>query len=145
MGPTKRGKGTKIMVIADKSSLPIAIHVGSASPAEVTLVEKTIVTHFTKETPTLLIGDKAYDSDPLDSILHDTYDINLVAPHKANRVKARTQDGRTLRRYKKRWKIERFNAWIQNFRRIVTRWEYKLANYTGFVHLACLVILLRSM
>ena len=82
MGPTKRGKGTKIMVIADKSSLPVAVHVGSASPAEVTLVEKTIVTHFTKETPTLLIGDKAYDSDPLDSILHATYDINLVAPHK---------------------------------------------------------------
>jgi transposase len=108
-------------------------------------VEKTIDTHFTKETPTLLIGDKAYDSDPLDRVLKDTYNINLVAPHKANRVKPQTQDGRTLRRYKKRWKIERFNAWIQNFRRVTVRWEYKLENYTGFVQLACLLILLRSM
>ena len=133
------------MVIADKSSLPIAVHVGSASPSEITLEEKTIATHFTNTTPTLLIGDKAYDSDPLDTVLKDTYNIDLVAPHKANRVKAKTQDGRTLRRYKKRWKVERFNAWIQNFRRVTTRWEYKLENYVGFVQLACLLILLRSM
>lgn len=133
------------MVIADKNSLPVAISVGSASPCEVTLVETTIDAKFTKATPTLLIGDKAYDSDPLDHKLKAAYDIDLIAPHKRNRVKAKTQDGRQLRRYRKRWKIERFNAWIQNFRRVTTRWEYKLANYVGFVHLACILILLRSM
>ena len=145
MGPTKRGKGTKIMVIANKDSLPVAISVGSASPSEVTLVETTIDARFTKTNPTLLIGDKAYDSDPLDQRLKEKYDIDMVSPHKRNRVKTPTQDGRQLRRYRKRWKIERFNAWIQNFRRVTTRWEYKLANYVGFVHLACILILLRSM
>ena len=145
MGPTKRGKGCKIMVIADKKSLPVAIHVGSASPSGNTLVETTINARYTKTTPTLLIGDKAYDSDPLDAYLKDTYDVSLVAPHKVNRIKPKTQDGRQFRRYKKRWKIERFNAWIQNFRRVTTRWEYKLPNYAGFVQLACLLILLRNM
>jgi len=133
------------MVIADKNSLPVAVRVGSASPSEVTLVETTINTKYTKANPTLLVGDKAYDSDPLDQYLKDTYDVSLIAPHKANRVKPKTQDGRPFRRYKKRWKIERLNAWLQNFRRVTIRWEYKLANYTGFVQLACLLILLRNM
>jgi transposase len=133
------------MVIADQKSLPIAVSVGSASPSENTLVKTTINACYTKGTPTLLIGDKAYDSDPLDHYLKETYDVSLIAPHKANRVKPKTQDGRPFRRYKKRWKIERFNAWIQNFRRVTTRWEYKLANYTGFVQLACLLILMRNM
>jgi transposase len=133
------------MVIADKNSLPVAVSVGSASPWEVTLVEKTIDSRFTKTTPTLLIGDKAYDSDPLDATLEETYGIDMIAPHRNGRVKKPTQDGRPLRRYKKRWKVERFNAWIQNFRRVTIRWEYKLENYRGFVLLACILILLRSM
>jgi len=71
-------------------------------------------------------------------------DIELIAPHKANRKKAPTQDGRKLRRYRRRWKIERLFAWLQNFRRIVVRYEYHSDNYLGFVHLACIVILLRN-
>jgi len=52
-----------------------------------------------------LIGDKAYDSDPLDERLR-AEGIELIAPHKTNRVKPATQDGRKLRRYQRRWKIE---------------------------------------
>jgi transposase len=54
-----------------------------------------------------------------------------------------TQDGRPLRRYRRRWKIERLFAWLQNFRRLVTRWEHRAENYLGFVQLGCVVILLR--
>ncbi|MCA1625881.1 MAG: transposase [Acidobacteria bacterium] len=90
-----------------------------------------------------MIGDKAYDSDPLDKELAK-FGIEMIAPHKANRKKAKTQDSRRLRRYKRRWKIERLFAWLQNFRRIVVRYEYHSDNYLGFVHLACIVILLRN-
>jgi len=48
-------------------------------------------------------------------------DIELISPHKANRKRAKTQDGRKLRRYKRRWKIERLFAWLGNFRRIIVR------------------------
>ena len=65
-------------------------------------------------------------------------------PHKQNRKRAKTQDGRKLRRYKRRWKIERLFAWLQNFRRVLVRFDYHDANYLGFVHLACIVILLRN-
>lgn len=98
---------------------------------------------FTDERPEKLIGDKAYDSDPLDEQLK-TLDIELIAPHKANRKRAQTQDGRKLRRYKRRWKIERLFAWLHNFRRLVVRYEYHSENYLGFVQLACIVILLRN-
>ena len=143
VGKTKRGKGTKIMAVADRTGLPIAISVGSASPHEVTLVESTLEARFTDDQPERLIGDKAYDSDPLDGRLN-AQGIQMIAPHKANRKKVKTQDGRPLRRYRKRWKVERLFAWLQNFRRILVRHDRFLDNYLGFVHLGCMIILLRS-
>jgi transposase len=131
------------MAIADRHSLPIAVHVASASPHESRLVEATLDRRCTKEAPVIMVGDKAYDSDPLDEQLRHKYGTELVAPHKANRSKPRTQDGRRLRRYLRRWKIERLFAWLHNFRRLVTRWEYHLSNFLGMVQLGCAAILLR--
>ena len=70
--------------------------------------------------------------------------ITMIAPHRRNRKK-KTQDGRPLRRYKRRWKIERFFAWLQNFRRLVVRYERHAAHFLGFLHLACILILLRHL
>jgi transposase len=67
----------------------------------------------------------------------------MIAPHRRNRRRPRTQDSRKLRRYKRRWKIERLFAWLGNFRRLVVRYERHLVNYLGFVQLACIIILLR--
>jgi transposase len=130
------------MVVADLNGLPLAADTASASPHEVTLVRDTLSARFTRERPRRLIGDKAYDSDPLDEAL-EAEGIEMIAPHKSNRVKAPTQDGRALRRYRRRWKIERLNAWLHNFRRIATRFDYHADNYLGFVHLGCIKILLR--
>jgi transposase len=143
VGTTKRGKGTKLMAAADGFGLPLAVYTESAAPHEVRLVEQTLVARFTDERFEKLIGDKAYDSDPLDERLA-AFETDLIAPHKANRKKRKTQVGRKLRRYKRRWKIERLFAWLQNFRRVLVRFDYHDANYLGFVHLACLVILLRN-
>jgi transposase len=59
-------------------------------------------------------------------------------------MKAKTRDGRKLRWYKRRWKAERLFAWLQNYRRILVRCEYHDDNYLGFVHLGCILILLRA-
>jgi len=61
----------------------------------------------------------------------------------STRSRKTTQDGRGLRRYRRRWKIERSFAWLHNFRRVVTRWEYYPENFLGMVRLAYAVILLR--
>jgi transposase len=145
VGPTKRGKGSKIMAIADRHGLPVAVHVVSASPNEATLVEPTLQRRFLREIPKRLIGDKAYDSDPLDERIREQFRVKLIAPHRWNRSRPITQDGRALRRYRRRWKIERLFAWLHNYRRIVTRWEYYPENFLGMVQLACAVILLRHL
>ena len=142
MGKTKRGKGTKLMAVADSHGFPVAVYAASASPHEVSLVQGTLTEVLTAERPARLIGDKAYDSDPLDEELAEQ-GIELIAPHRANRKKPRTQDGRKLRRYKRRWKVERLFAWLHNFRRIAMRFDFHDENYLGFVHLGCIRILLR--
>ena len=142
MGKTKRGKGTKLMAVADGSGVPMSMHVASASPHEVTLVQETIEACFTPGKPERLIGDRAYDSDPLNADLREA-GIEMIAPHRKNRKKPKTQDGRKLRRYKRRWKVERLFAWLGNFRRLVVRYERRAENYLGFVRLACVVILMR--
>jgi transposase len=128
------------MAIADASGLPLSVWTTEASTHEVKLVEQTIQHRFIKEKPKRIIGDLAYDSDPLDKRLRKKK-IKLIAPHKSNRKKAKTQDGRELRRYCKRWKIERLFAWIQNFRRCVVRYEYRPENYLAFVQFACILIM----
>jgi len=78
------------------------------------------------ELPTRLVGDKAYDSDPLDQLLA-AQGIDMIAPHRRNRCKPRTQDRRKLRRY----------------RRLVVRYERHAENYLAFAQLACILILLK--
>lgn len=129
------------MAIADRAGLPVAICTESASPNEVTLVEQTLEARFVDELPERLIGDKAYDSDRLDERLLKTYGIAIIPPNRdGNR---RSQEGRPLRRYKRRWKIERLFAWLTQFRRIQVRYEYWIENYLGFLQLACIILLLR--
>ena len=143
MGPTKRGKGTKLMAVADAAGLSLAVHATSASPAEVTLVQATLAARFVAQKPARLIGDKAYDGDPLDAALTEQ-NIGMIAPHRRGRKKAKTQDGRVLRSCRRRrWKVERLFAWLQNERRILTRHERHPENYLGFVHLGCIRILSR--
>lgn len=103
-------------------------------------MEKTIDAKHVNTNPVNLIGDMAYDSDPLDKKLRKRR-IKLIAPHRKNRKRKATQDGRTLRRYVRRWKVERLFAWLQNYRRCGTRYDYKVENFLGFVQLACIIIL----
>ena len=141
VGTTKRGKGSKIMAITDRHGRPVAIHIDSATPQEVTLVETTLAHRLVQKMPKRLIGDNADESDQLDAELAQR-GIELIAPHRRNRTH-RTQDGRQLRRYRRRWKMERLCAWLQNYRRIVVRYERYPENFLGMLHLACCLILLR--
>ena len=142
VGPTKRGKGTKIIALADDHSLPLAVSIESASPHESQLVEGVLGHCFLDTLPPRLIGDKAYDSDRLDRDLAERYGIEMIAPHRGER-RMPTQDGRPLRRYRRRWRVERLFAWLHHFRRLVIRWEYHVENFFGMVRLGCMQILFR--
>jgi transposase len=141
------------MVVVDGEGVPLACHLTSASPAEVTLLEPTLDNIDVRPAagaaeppqPWRLVCDKGYDSDPLrDRLLMDR-DIDLVCPHRKGRKRPATQDGRKLRRYRRRWKVERTFAWLGNFRRLVVRYDRDLSSYQAFFHVACLLITLRQL
>ncbi len=132
------------MAAVDGKGLPLAVGIASASPHEVKVLEATLDDSLLDELPERLIGDKAYDSDKLDERLWDERGVKLIAPHRRGRKRPATQDGRELRRYKRRWKVERFFAWLHSSRRLVTRYEVKAENFLGFLHLACALILMRQ-
>ena len=139
------------MVVADGQGIPLGIQLASATPHEVTLIEATLENIAVpragpgcpRNKPERLIYDAAADSDPLRARLEHRQ-IELICPHRRNRIKPKTQDGRPLRRYRKRWKIERTIAWLGNFRRLVVRYEHNIKMYQAFVHVACLLITLRQ-
>ena len=100
--PTKRGKGLKIMAIVDRHGLPLSVSTHAANHHEVRLVQLCFDFYMIEAKPENLIGDRAYDSDPLDEQLR-RHSIEMIAPHRSNRSKPPTQDGRRFRRYARRF------------------------------------------
>jgi len=150
VGKTKRGKGTKCMVLADGQGIPLGVFLASASPHEVTLAEPTLqqvrVPRRPRGRPRMrpqrIIADRAYDSDPLRRRWRRR-GIELIVPYRIWKRQQPFYDGRKLRRYRRRWKIERTIGWLGNFRRLQTRYDRILSVFSGFCHLACLLITLR--
>jgi len=127
----------KIIALADDHSLPLAVSIESASPHENQLVEGVLGHSFLDRLPKRLIGDRAYDSDRLDHDLVERYGIEMIAPHRGVR-RSPAQDGRPLRRYRRRWRVERLFAWLHQFRRLVVRWEYRVETFSAwFAWAAC--------
>ena len=150
VGKTKRGKGTKAVVLADGEGIPLGVCIASATPHEVTLAEPTLAAVRVprggrgrpRMRPQRIIADRGYDSDPLRQRLRRR-GIELIVPYRRNKWKRPYQDGRKLRRYRRRWKIERTFAWFSNFRRLQVRQDRILSVFQGFCHIACLLITLR--
>lgn len=130
------------MVLVEGNGLPWGVEIHSANPHELNLVEPLLEKRQLSRKPRRLIYDKAVDCDALRERLKQQ-GIDLICPHRANRKAPKLQDGRKLRRYRRRYKVERANAWLQNFRRLVTRYERYAHLFTGFVHLACMMIAMR--
>ena len=136
----------KWMVVVDGKGVPLAYHLDSASPAEVTLIETTLdkvrVPRTTRGRPrkkvTRLIYDKAADSDELRDRLKKN-GVDLICPHRSHRKRKSKQDGRKLRRYRKRWKVERTFSWIGNYKRLVVRYDRHIHMYRAFFSVACIM------
>jgi len=144
IGLTRVGKGVKIMVLVDARGLPVAVDTAPANRAESHLVQQLFDFVLTEAQPERVIGDKAYDSNKLADDLADR-GVELIAPHRANRrPENKTQDGRPLRRYKRRWTVERTISWIQNFRRLCIRYERSPLLFQAFLHFSCALLLLRQ-
>lgn len=136
------------MVLADGKGTPLGVPVEAASPAEVKLLPETLDNARIakrkggkRRRPQRLIADRGYDSNQARALLVKR-DIEPIIPRRRNNRVATHQDGRKLRRYKRRWIIERTNSWLQNFRRLVVRYERKVKNFEALIHMACALITL---
>ena len=128
--------------MVDARGLPVSVQVRTAGQHEVKQAEQGVLSCWTEFLPERVIADRGFDCDALDASLAE-FGVDMIVPHRKNR-KARTQDGRKLRRYRRRWMVERFFAWLGNFRRLLVRHERRLSNYEALVHLATIVILVRN-
>ena len=133
------------MVLADGAGTPLGIHLEKASPAEVKLAVPTLE-HLAEAKlegrPERLVADRAFDSNGLREHL-EQHKIEPIIPARKNNRVATHQDGRKLRRYRRRWIVERSNAWLQNFRRLVVRYERRVEIFEAMVYLACSLITLK--
>jgi len=110
IGRTKVGKGVKILIAVDARGWPIAVQSCPARPHESTLVQGLFDFILTKEVPERVVGDKAWDSDALGRAFA-ARGMELITPHRSSRrPEDRTQDGRSLRRYRRRRAMERMVA-----------------------------------
>lgn len=132
------------MLLVDGEGVPLGVHAASANQAEVNLVEDLLEFSTTDRPPKRLLYDRAADSDPLRARLQQRR-IELICPHRKNRTKPPTQDGRPLRRYRQRYKVERTISWLFNYRRLVVRYERLDHLFLGFAQLACMMTVLRKL
>jgi transposase len=140
------------MVVVDGQGIPLGNHLDSASPNEATLLEKTLNNIAVprkgsgrpRKNPQRLVADKGYDSDPLRQRLARK-NIELICPYRCNNKERKYYDGRKMRRYKRRYKIERTFSWLGNNRRLVVRWDRDITVYNAFFHIACMIVALRRL
>ncbi len=93
MGLTRHGKGAETQLIVDKQGIPVSVSQAVASAGETGTVQQTFGFLDEEVKPERLVGDKAYDSDPLDEVLAEL-GIEMISPQRKNRLlENKTQDG----------------------------------------------------
>jgi hypothetical protein len=136
VGPTQRDEGTKIIALAEDHSPALTVTIESASPHESRPVEGVLGHSFLDCLPQRLMSDQADDSDRLDWDPAERHGIETIAPHRGER-RTPTQDGRPLRRWRRRWWVERLVAWLHHSCRLVIGREYHIETFFGLVRLGC--------
>ena len=130
------------MLLVDSSGTPLSAYTHSAGVSELHGIETLVDERLLPRAPDHLLYDKAADCDWLRDSL-DARGIELVCPHRRGR-KNKRQDGRALRRFCRRFVVERSISWLQNCRRLVVRYEYYEHLFEGFLQLACLFTILKA-
>ncbi len=130
------------MLMVDSGGIPLSAYTHSAGFSEVHGIETLIDERCLPRVPDHLLYDKAADSNDLRDALQ-ARGVELVCPHRRGR-KNKRQDGRAMRRFWRRFVVERSISWLQNFRRLVVRYEYYERLFEGFLHLACAFTILKS-
>jgi transposase len=141
---TDRAKsGTKRSLLTDGAGIPLAVVVAPANRNDRQLVEPTLEAR--RVLPPAVsqhLGiDKGYDFDGVRTVV----EAYCFTHHIRSRGEEQLEMERNRKRRPHRWVVERAHAWMNQFRRLLVRWERKVAHYLAFVQFACAVIVFRPL
>jgi transposase len=132
--------------LTDGHGIPLGVAVDGANRHDMTLVDATLeAIRIKRPAPTVtwpqhLCLDKGYDYDAV----RDTLEAWGYTAHIRRRGEE-TQAMHEIPGYRaRRWVVERTHAWMNRFRRVLIRWEKKVANYLALLHFACAWITFRA-
>ena len=145
--PTDRGKiGTKRSMLTDGQGVPVGLAVSGANVHDKHLVRETIESIPVKRPkvkpwhPQNMCQDKGYDYPDVRELVAE-YGYTAHIPVRGSDPSKRKK----LPGYRaRRWVVERTHSWFNRFRRLLIRWEKKVANYKAFLHFACAWVTLRA-
>jgi len=132
----------KVGLAVERHGVPVGVLTDAANVGEPDLGERVLggippEVELLDDVP--VVADRGFDSDDLrDDLAEQGFD--LLAPHRKNRKRPSRNDGRKMRRYKRRYVVERTFGWLHSYRRLLVRHEYYPFIYDGFLHLACALI-----
>ena len=125
----------KLEIVVDGSGLPLGMATAGANVSEQALLMPALDdVPLSLDDGTPVIADKGHDSDALRDEL-EAEGFQPIIPHRRNRQRPSRNDGRRLRRYRHRWRVERTNAWLHCYRGLAVRWSYYSFMYVGLVYL----------
>jgi transposase len=132
-------------VLTEASGVPIGVAVDGANRNDFKMVRATLESipvrrpEPTPDAPQGLCLDKGYDYD-------EVRDLAKEFGYTAH-IRARGEEAQAIKHeagFKaRRWVVERTHSWMNRFRRVLTRWEKKAANYLGLLHLVLGIITYR--
>ena len=144
--PTDRGKlGVKRSVLIDGRGVPLGAAVDGANVHDQKLVKATLDNipverpKPAQRKPQHLCLDKGYTGEPVDREVRRRHYIPHLPANDTGDPKSKRRHGKA-----RRWKVERTHSWINRSRRLLIRWEKKVANYIGFLHLQFAIVAFRT-
>ena len=131
-------------MLIDGHGVPLGVAVDGANVHDQKLLQATLANipirrpKPTPRKPQHLCLDKGYVGEPCQRVAkRRRYRLHLP-PKSGEPSKPKHRRGKA-----RRWKVERTHSWINRARRLLIRWDKKVANYLGFLHLQFAIITLR--
>ena len=163
--PVDRSKlGTKRHILTDKKGIPLSAVISSANTHDINLVTEVVDNAVIKRPKSSksksksrgitkrrrlqhLCLDKGYNSEQEEQkLIKRGYVLHI--PIKKKKEKDSEEKIEAIPNRKKyslkRWVVERTNSWHNRFRKLFTRYEKKVENYLGLVHISCCMIIYRK-
>jgi putative transposase len=147
--PTDRAKsGTKRSILVDGKGVPLGVSVDGANRHDMKMTKATLqsIVIYRPE-PTIRLKqhmclDKGYDFPEVYELLEEygyTIHIRLRGEERSNnKEEEEEEEEEGIPKYRaRRWVVERTHSWMNRFRRLLIRWEKRIENYVGMLHLAC--------